>query len=202
MQIGTRGPIVSLKWNDESAKKAWHVKFCSSSLSQGEIEAQWAIGRGNRRDADSRAADYRYGKEKKVTREEGRGEEKEERSVHTQSNSRIWFCYSVNYTPWTWASLQSTRVMRIIALRFLARRHFREGGERGGPRLIFTLPYELARFSTRFVGLIRAALLFALSPRQIFVEKFRATIKTIVQVCVCVCVCMNAWRMKFDEESS
>lgn len=130
------------------------------------------------------------------------GKEKEERSVHTQSNSRIWFCYSVNYTPWTWASLQSTRVMRIIALRFLARRHFREGGERGGPRLIFTLPYELARFSTRFVGLIRAALLFALSPRQIFVEKFRATIKTIVQVCVCVCVCMNAWRMKFDEESS
>lgn len=133
MQIGTRGPIVSLKWNDESAKKAWHVKFCSSSLSQGEIEAQWAIGRGNRRDADSRAADYRYGKEKKVTREEGRGEEKEERSVHTQSNSRIWFCYSVNYTPWTWASLQSTRVMRIIALRFLARRHFREGGGKGGP---------------------------------------------------------------------
>lgn len=24
---------MSLEWNDESAKKAWHVKFCSSSLS-------------------------------------------------------------------------------------------------------------------------------------------------------------------------
>lgn len=88
MQIGTRGPIVSLKWNDESAKKAWHVKFCSSSLSQGEIEAQWAIGRGNRRDADSRAADYRYGKEKKVTREEGGGR-KRRREACTRSQTVV-----------------------------------------------------------------------------------------------------------------
>lgn len=89
MQIGTRGPIVSLKWNDESAKKAWHVKFCSSSLSQGEIEAQWAIGRGNRRDADSRAADYRYGKEKKVTREEGGEGKGGEKRAHAVKQSYL-----------------------------------------------------------------------------------------------------------------
>lgn len=72
--------------------------------------------------------------------------------------------------------------MRIIALRFLARRHFREG-----PRLIFTLPYELARFSTRFVGLIRAALLFALSPARFSSKNFARRLK---QSCVCMYVCV------------
>lgn len=84
--------------------------------------------------------------------------------------------------------------MRIIALRFLARRHFRGGPFNIHPSVRAGAFFDSFRWFNSRCSALRPI------PRQIFVEKFRATIKTIV--CVCVYVCMDAWRMKFDEESS
>lgn len=57
------------------------VLSLSLSFSQGEIETQWTIGRGNRRDVDSRAVDYRYEEERRrLEGVEGKRREGEKRA--------------------------------------------------------------------------------------------------------------------------